>query len=172
MTQPSFVPIADTDQVRPARRLAIPGPWAARRPGDQRGPEAPRPRGHRYGSPGPDQGFALRLARRFEERLCLVRGESAEDVMVGAAAIASRRAALLGRAPTVYDLDAAYGLFGFLVEAPPAELVEERSRAFRSASHDYVVQRVLVDRVPDETLLLPPEEIRARLGEWRSLLAG
>lgn len=172
MAQPTFVPITEADQVRPAQRLRVPGAWSATRPGDHKGPEQPRPRGQRYGSPGPDQGFALRVARRFEDRLHLVPGESIEDVIVGAAAIASRRAALLGRAPTVYDLELAFGLFGFLVEAPPDDLVEERRRTFRSAAHDYVVQRALVDRVPDETLLLRPEDVAARLGEWRSLLAG
>lgn len=168
MAQPTFVPITEADQVRPARRLAVPKGWTADRPADLVGPT--RPSGTRQGTPGPDQGFALRLARRFVDRLHLRSGEHTEDVVVGAALLASKRAGLLGRAPCVYDLDAIFGLFGFLVEAPPDELVDERTTLFASASHDYVAQRTLVDAIPDDTLLLPAQQLSARLGEWQTLL--
>ncbi len=168
MAQPTFVPITEADQVRTARRLEVPGHWVADRPADLRGPT--RPSGVRHGTPGPDQGFALRLSRRFEDRLRLVDGEDTEDVLHGAAMLAAKRAGLLGRAPCIYDLDAVLSLFGFLSEAPPSELVDERRRLFASASREYVAQRALVDAVPDETLLLPADELGARLGEWRSLL--
>ena len=170
MAQPTFVPITEADQVRPARRLAPPGHWTADRPADLVGPA--RPTGIRYGTPGPDQGFALRLARRFEERLRLTAGEHTEDVIVGAALLAAKRGGLLGRAPCVYDLDAAFGLFGFLVDEPPGGLVAERKALFASVSHDYVAQRHLVDAVPEETLLLPADQLSARLGEWQTLLHG
>jgi hypothetical protein len=168
MAQPSFVPITEADQVRGARRLSVPERWVADRPGDQTG--ASRPTGISHGTPGPDQGFALRVARRFADRLRLQGTEDEEDVLHGAAILASKRAGLLGRAPCVYDLDAAFALFGFLVEAPPPELVSERRAAFESASRDYVVQRALVDSVPEETLRLGAEQLSARLGEWRALL--
>ncbi len=168
MAQPTFVPITEADQVRTARRLEVPGHWFADRPADLRGPA--RPSGMRHGTPGPDQGFALRLARRFEDRLRLVEGEDEEDVLHGAAVLAAKRAGLLGRAPCIYDLEAVLSVFGFLVEAPPGELVDERRRLFASASREYVVQRTLADAVPDATLLLPDAELGARLGEWRSLL--
>lgn len=170
MTQPSFVPIAEADQVRAARRLHVPGPWSPDRPAEIRTPE--RPRGRRMGTPGPDQGFALRLARRFADRVRLADGESSEDVLHGAALLASRRAGLYGRAPSVHDLVVALSLWGYLGEAPP-ELVVARTQAFRSVSHDYDVQRALVDAVPEESLRLPPDEVARRVGagEWRALLA-
>jgi hypothetical protein len=168
MAQPTFVPITEADQVRSARRLSVPKAWVAGRPADLHGPK--RPAGSRLGTPGPDQGFALRLVRRFEDRLRLVPEESVEDVLRGAALLASKRAGLLGRAPCVYDLDAAFALFGFLVDAPPEGLVAERRRLFASASRDYVAQRELVDAVPEETLALPAAQLSARLGEWQSLL--
>jgi len=168
MAQPSFVPITEADQVRGARRLSVPDQWLSDRPGDLSG--AIRPTGTSHGTPGPDQGFALRVARRFEDRLELTPGEDHEDVLHGAAILASKRAGLLGRAPCVYDLDAAFALFGFLVAAPPGELVAERKRMFASASRDYVVQRALVDAVPDESLLLSADELSARVGEWQALL--
>jgi hypothetical protein len=168
VAQPTFVPITEADQVRTARRLSVPGHWSADRPADLAGPL--RPTGVRHGTPGPDQGFAMRLARRFEGRLHLVHGEDIEDVLLGAAMLASKRAGLLGRAPCVYDLEAVFSLFGFLGPSPLPELIDERRRLFASASREYVAQRALVDAVPDETLLLSAHELSARRGEWRTLL--
>ncbi|HEX3947941.1 MAG TPA: hypothetical protein VHW47_09555 [Acidimicrobiales bacterium] len=169
MTQPSFVPISEADQVRPSLQLEVPGHWTTDRPAELRIPA--RPIGRRMGTPGPDQGFALRLARRFEERLSLQAGESAEDIVVGCALVASRRSALFGRAPSVYDVRAALALWSFLAPAPDG-LVEERRRAFQSVSHDYVVQRALVDRVPESTLGLSPQAVEAEVaaGRWAALV--
>ena len=61
MTQPSFVPIAEADQVRPSLRLEVPGGWTTDRPAELQIPI--RPAGRSMGTPGSDQGFALRLAR-------------------------------------------------------------------------------------------------------------
>jgi hypothetical protein len=167
MTQPSFVPIAEADQVRPSLRLQVPGPWSTTRPAESAVPRQPQGRG--FGSPGPDQGFALRLAHRAADRLRLSADESAEDVIVGVAMLASRRAGLTGRAPCVYDVETAIALFGFEGDAP-ADLIAERTRRFRSVAHDYAVQRDLVDSVPGPSLLLRADEVAARTSEWRALL--
>jgi hypothetical protein len=161
MTQPTFVPIAEADQVRPARHMHVPGSWTASRPAEIVVPELQR--GRTMGTPGPDSGFALRLARRFEHELQLDRGESEHDVLLGVALVASKRAALLGRAPSVYDVRLALNLWGFLDDAP-GELRAERRAAFSSISHDYVAQRRLVDSVDDDILRLAPEEGRFRGG--------
>ena len=116
MTQPTFVPIAEADQVRPARHLHVPGTWTASRPAEMVGPT--RARGRALGTPGPDSGFALRLARRFEHQVKLTEGESEHDVLCGAALVAAKRAALFGRAPSIYDVLFALNLWGFLVHAP------------------------------------------------------
>ena len=126
MTQPSFVPIVESDQVRPAYRLKVPTVWTQSRPSELLG--TARPRGPRFGVPGPDQGFALRLARRFEDWMILAEGESLEDAMVGCTAVAMRRCARFGRAPVIYDLEFAYTLWGFLGGAPD-DLVEARGSA-------------------------------------------
>jgi hypothetical protein len=153
MTQPSFVPIAEADQVRPSLRLEVPGSWTTDRPAELRIPV--RPAGPSMGTPGSDQGFALRLARRFEEKLRLAPDESPEDVVVGVALLAARRSGLLGRAPSVHDVRAALNLWGFLDDAP-ADVVDARRRAFRSVAHDYVLQRALVDAAPEEALRPAP----------------
>ncbi len=155
MTQPTFVPIAEADQVRPALHLDVPGSWTATRPAELVVPSAPR--GPGVGTPGPDSGFALRLANRHEHDLRLGEGEVAHDVLLGVALIASKRAALFGRAPCVYDVQFSLGLWGFLQEVPAEQQAERRS-AFSSVSHDYVAQRALVDGIAEETLRLTPSQ--------------
>jgi hypothetical protein len=168
MTQPSFVPISEADQVRPALRLEEPRRWVPYRPAELRFPVRVGGRGR--GHPGPDQGYALSLAHRFADRLHLRPGESEEDVVVGTALFAARRAALFGRAPTVYDVEAALALWGFLDEDPPQGLVEARRAAFSSVAHDYPAQRALVDRVPEEIVRLSAPQLASRRGEWQALV--
>ena len=162
MTQPTFVPIAEADQVRPARHMHVPGSWTTSRPAEIVVPEAHRGRG--MGTPGPDSGFALRLAKRFEHDLKLAGGETEHDAVLGVALIASKRAALFGRAPSVYDVRFALNLWSFLDDDVPPDLMAARREAFSSISHDYVAQRALVDAVPEEVLRRSPEEARAKGG--------
>jgi hypothetical protein len=157
MTQPTFVPISEADQVRPARHLHVPGAWTASRPAELHGPTAHR--GPSVGTPGPDAGFALRLARRFEHDLKLGEGETEHDALFGAALIAARRAASFGRAPSIYDVQFALAYWSFLVDAPDA-LKAARRRAFASVSHDYVTQRALVDVMDEETLRRKPDDVQ------------
>ena len=168
MTQPSYVPIVEADQVRPAYRLRTPLAWKADRVADLRTPG--QPKGKEMGVPGPDQGYALLLAHRlFAERLELSGGVTTDDALVGASAVASARAARFGRAPVAKDVEMALVLFGFLGGAPE-DLIAWRTVLFRGAAHHYEQQRRIVDAVPDDTLPLRPDEVRARLGEWRALV--
>ena len=168
MTQPEYVPIVPGDRVRGAERLPVPGRWTADRPAETA--DGVQPSGRRLGNVGPDQGFALKLAKRFDDRLEVTAAEHKEDVIAGAVPVAMRRAALLGRAPVIYDLEHAFTLWGFLGDAP-ADLVELRVAAFQGAAHDYWIRRAIVDQVPDETLRLAPAAVRERLAAWRELLA-
>ena len=169
MTQPSYVPIVEADQVRPAYRLRTPEQWTAERVADLKVPE--QPRGPDLGVPGPDQGYALLLAHRmFGDRLELSDGVTIEDALVGASAVAGARAALFGRAPVAKDVELGLVLFGFLGGGPP-ELVTFRAPLFRAAGHHYDQQRRIVASVPEEALRLTPDAARARLGDWRNLLS-
>ncbi len=166
MAAPDYVPVAHADQPRESLPMPPPRRWTADRPGDlQRG----QPTGRRFGKPGPDQGYALKLAEHFEDRLRLAEGEHREDVVAGCVVVALRRASLFGRAPVVHDLELAFGLFGFLDDAPP-ELVAWRRALLAGAGEQYWEQRAIVDLIPEETLRLTPAYVRSHLSEWRSLV--
>lgn len=167
MAQPDYVPLSTTDKVRAPERLPVPDAWRPDRPAEFKGNRLREGRG--LGTPGPDQGYALKLVRQFEKRLELAPGETAEDAIAGCVGVGLKRAALFGRAPVVYDLELAFTLFGFLGGAP-IELVSFRKPLFQSASHHYWDLRAIVDRVPDETLRLTPVEVRDRLTSWRELI--
>ncbi len=159
MAAPSYVP---TPVLRPTakayagpRRLT--GPWRAERPGEVIH-DGGQPVGERLGSQGPDQGYALRLARQFETRLRLAPGERHEDVVAGCLGVALKRAALYGRAPVATDLEVAFGLFGFLDEPPSGQALTDRRTLFAGVAHHhhYVAARRIADQVPESTLRIDP----------------
>jgi len=163
MAAPDYVPKPTDDKPRvyvsPPRR---PDSWRADRPGEIDGLQ---PSGTQLGTPGPDQGYALKLARQFEGRLVLTPGESHEDAAAGCIAIALRRASLFGRSPMVHDLTVAFTLWGFLEEAP-AELTTVRRERFAAVAspHHYEERRALVDAVPDDVLRMTVPEVAALVG--------
>jgi hypothetical protein len=167
VTQPAQVPQADTDRVRPSALLPPPGRWVLDRPGEQLDLEPPT--GPRFGATGPDLGYGLKLARRLEDRLVLTEGEHAEDVVAGGFACGSRRAAHFGRAPVIYDMEWAFGLWGYLGDAPD-DLVAWRKPLFRGAAEHYWDQREIVDAVKVDALRLSPAQARENLSKWKDYL--
>jgi hypothetical protein len=168
---PEHVPV---DKTRPVRAYASPprrgGSWRANRPAELSGGQ---PHGARLGNQGPDQGYVLTLAHRFEGKLSLTAGEHERDALAGAAAVALKRASLFGRAPVVHDLTVALTIWGFLGDAP-AELVELRKHLFEEVAHfhHYAEQRRIADLVPDDVLRRLPQDVtEAHRRDWRSLLA-
>jgi hypothetical protein len=167
MTQPAQVPQADTDRVRPSALLPPPGRWVLDRPGEQLDLEPPS--GPRFGATGPDPGYGLKLARRMEPRLVLAGGEHAKDVVAGGFACGSRRAAHFGRAPVIYDMEWAFGLWGYLGGAPD-DLVEWRKPLFRGAAEHYWDQREIVDAIKVDALRLTPAQAREGVSSWKDHL--
>ena len=167
MAAPEYVPVSLNELPRLKEPIPAPGHWTADRPADFSGPSEPR--GAKFGSPGPDQGYALTLARRFEDRLQLAEGEHKDDVVAGCVGPATKRSSLFGRAPVIYDLEFAFTLWGFL-DTPPEYLVEFRKPLFEGARHHYWDLRHISDLVPEETLRLTPQQVRDRLGQWREML--
>ena len=168
MAAPQYVPSTLAEQPRRGLDLPPAGRWVSDRPGDL---PSRQPVGKQLGRPGPDQGYALKLARQFEARLQVVAPERPEDAVAGCVAVAMARSALFGRAPIVHDLDIAFRIWGFLGDAP-SELIELRLPLFEACSHDYGAQRTIVDHVPEATLRLSHGEVASRFpGDWRSLLS-
>jgi hypothetical protein len=167
VTQPDHVPLQASDRVRPSALLPPPSKWYLDRPGEQMALEPPS--GRRFGSTGPNLGYGLKLARRMEDRVVLVPGEHLEDAVAGCFVCGCRRAALFGRAPVIYDMEWAYGLWGYLGQAPE-DLVAWRQPLFRGAAEHYWDQRKIVDAVRPETLKLTPAQVRERVAGWKDLL--
>lgn len=170
MAAPEYVPVRPMDDPRvyesPPRR---PDPWKADRPGDLKGGQ---PYGERFGVPGPDQGYALKVAHDVFRPLLRPGRLGVDDVIAGCLGIALRRAALFGRAPVAHDLRLAFSLWGFLDDealVDPA-LVALRERLFAEVGHHhhYAEARAVVDAVPESTLRLAHTDVRA--ADWRTLL--
>ncbi len=172
MTQPKFAPVVESAEVRPFQKQEVAAGWVPHRPSDFKANITPAGVTN-GGRPGPDQGYALHLAERMEERLKLTEGEDAHDVLVGAVMIGLRRASIYGRAPVLGDIELALHLFGYLAEGAPGSLVQARKRLFQGASHDYWQQRDIADMAPESTLRLSPaavsQQVAADPASWRAL---
>ena len=98
MAAPQFSPTPVVDSARsyssPDR---VPSAWMPNRPGEITGFQ---PQGERLGYQGPDQGFAIKIANGFTDRLQLQPGEHAADVIKGCLGIGLRRASLFSRGST------------------------------------------------------------------------
>lgn len=173
MAAPEHVPTKPLEDVRtygsPPRRADS---WRADRPADF-ADDHRQPAGDLLGSQGPDQGYALRLARVLEPELRLAEGEHARDALAGIVAVGLKRASALGRAPVIHDLRVAATIFGFLDPSPDRELVSLRHRLFEEVAHfhHYMELRRLVDMVPVEVLRQTPDQVTAAYaGGWRNLV--
>jgi hypothetical protein len=80
---------------------------------------------------------------------------------------------LFGRAPVVHDLNVALGMWGYLSDSPPADLVSVRRELFvgvGNAAHHYKEGRAIADMAPNETLRMSPSEVVTQFStQWRSL---
>ena len=165
-----YVPTRPEDA--PRRSVAIPAAagWRAVRPGDIDPEVGVGGRGGvLFGTPGPDSGYALTLAKWFHDQIAAVFPETAHDAECLAAAVAMRRGGFFGRAPVRTDVELGLTLFGWLGEAP-ADLVEWRRKAVANVSHDYPRRVTLVEAIPEWVLRQRPDQVRGRLSDWKHLL--
>jgi len=174
MAAPKFAPVSPVDDARGYESPAhVPDAWTPDRPGDIQGFQ---PEGSRLGYQGPDQGFALKIANGFRDRLLLTPGEHADDAVQGCLGIALRRASMFSRAPVVHDLTLAFTMWGFLDPRPPADLVKARLALFEGIGnvvHHYDEARALVDMVPESTLRMSHQQVADAYPErWRELVGG
>ena len=173
MSAPKYRPVAPNDSTRFYESPDhVPDTWMPDRPGEIDGFQ---PSGDRLGSPGPDQGFAIKIANSLRPLLHHTAGENEDDIVQGCLGVALRRASLFSRAPVVHDLTVAFTIWGFYDEDPDPELVRARSAMFeglRHVGHHYTEARQVADAVPESTLRMSPEAVgSAYASDWRSLLA-
>lgn len=174
MAVPEFVPTKPTAKVRayasPPRREHS---WKAERPGDFADSQR-QPKGERLGNQGPDQGYALKLARLLEPELVLADGEHARDALAGIVAVGLKRASKFGRAPVMADLRIAATLFGYLDSGADAELVRMRKDLFEEVGHfhHYAELRHIADLVSEDVVAQTPQQVIDRYNaNWRDQLS-
>lgn len=143
----------------PARR------WRPARPAELTVPAAV-PRGGAFGLAGPDSGYALKLVG--ERSLNLLPGEHHHDAAAAVAAIASARAAKVGRAPVKDDVTVGMVVLGLDGEAPvDADLLAGRPGWIANVGHNASKLRAIVADVPEDILAVTPAEVRSRVaGGW------
>lgn len=166
MAQPNHVPVSADERVRGAETLPAPETWRTERPAEIK--HLTPPHGPRFGSPGPDAGYGLKLAARVAERAKLQPGEHLDDAIAGCFAVGSKRAALFGRGPVITDFELAFAVWGFF-DHVPGDLARFRKELFAGAAEHYADQRTIVDVVRDTTLRMTPEMVRERMHGWRDL---
>jgi len=158
MSAPKFVPVVPIGAYRDGEHLPPALAWLADRPAEIVGEQ---PTGDKLGSPGPSQGYGLKLANRFHGKLRLASGENEHDVILGCLGVALKRASSFGRSPVIHDFEVAFTLFGFLGdEQPTAVQLEVRRKMFEAAGHHYDVQRSIADRVSEPTVRMSPQMAR------------
>jgi hypothetical protein len=158
VTQPTFVPVADSGAVRPCATTAPAQIGRPQKAGLLGAPGVASGRGR--GTPGPDAGYALTLAHQMMREIELPEGEDPHDLEEGVAALAAKRASLLGRGPTGSDVAVAMDLFGLRTRADGA-ITADRRRRFAGIGHDYFARRSFVDSIPEAMLRQAPNEVRA-----------
>ena len=170
MAAPNYVP-RPTDRAKyyesPPRRSDS---WRAERPGDLSGGQ---PKGAGLGRQGPDQGYALKLVRQFEDRVVLRDGERWEDAAAGSVLVALKRASMFARAPVIHDLEIAFRIFGYLDDPADDELAALRAAAFDRVDnpHHYLEARRIIDAVPESTLRQTPQQVAsAHERDWSALI--
>ena len=125
----------------PPRR---PESWTADRPGELAGGQ---PAGDAARQPGPDQGYALKLAAPVRRQAAPRPTARPRRRLAGCVGVALKRASLFGRAPVVHDLTVAFTVWGFLDERRRRSWSTLRRPLFAEVAppDHYVEQRAIVD---------------------------
>jgi hypothetical protein len=157
VTQPSFVPAAEAGSLRRNVPGASPEIGRPKKAGLLGAPTATGGSGR--GTPGPDAGYALTVTHQLLESVDLPTSVDRHDVEVGIALLSSKRAGLVGRAPTRTDSEVALDLFGFR-SATSDQVIADRKRRFSGLAHSYSAQRAFVDGVSDAALRQLPGRVK------------
>src|ERR1700735_712601 len=96
---------------------------------------APPPVGTGFGTPAPGEGYALTIAERECEKLTFEHHQDEHDVIIGVGLVAAKRASLIGRGPTLGDVNVALDYFGLREATPVSRTLTAK---FRGLAHSYV----------------------------------
>ena len=144
--------------------------WMSSRPAEQ---NKASPRNTGFGNQGPDQGYALKIVQHFRSKVYLADSEEWDDAAEVAVIIGLKRASLFGRAPSRYDLEAAFCIWGFFDPTPDSDLLALRLEKLKhlGAAHNYLLRRAIADSVPSDALRREVEKIQEAYGEgWESMI--
>ena len=151
-------PNVETTGANKPRTNLEPGPsvrWRASKPGVPSGP-ADVPSGGRFGSAGPDHGWAIKVVDHAD----LPDDDPAfRSIIIG---LVQARAAIHGRAAVPEDIDAALVLCGYGEDASP-EVVQRRQRWILESAHDKRPGASAVAEVDRDLIAAKPEQIRYAL---------
>ncbi len=154
MTQPDYVPVAVGSRLRETDELATPQSWIKDRPAELSAMTGSAvEQGKFLGTPGPDSGYALKLARLAIEKIILDHTEHIADVVAVISSVAIKRAALYSRAPVIHDVNFAMRLFGYLGDIS-SDLKGVRHSLVGGAAHDYFKVRRITEMIPVSVLEL------------------
>jgi hypothetical protein len=148
VAQPSFSPVPIAGEVRPVMETPSPELGRPKKAGLER--SAHPPQGPGYGTPAPGEGYALTMAARECLKLDFEHPHDRDDVTIGVALVAAKRASLIGRQPTLGDVHVAMDYFGLRTTTPVSRVT---TKSFRGLAHSYVAQRRFVDAVAGEQLV-------------------
>lgn len=165
MGQEPQVEIAPEDIPRAVPEPAPARRWTASRPGDLHAP-GEVPWGGAFGTPGPDTGYALKLAAGAP--YILDAGENRHNVDSTLILIMSARASLAGKAPSPDDLSFALMLLGLdtreeVPTAATARLAASRKHWSPRVAHSNAAARAMSGLLTPDLLRLSLEDLRHRL---------
>lgn len=165
MGQEPRIEITDDDRPRAVPEPAPARRWSASRPGDIHAP-SDVPWGGGFHTPGPDTGYAHKLAARAD--LTIDADESRGNVEDMVVLVMSARASLFGKAPSADDLEYALLLAGLggregLPEAVLDQLADRRRHWAPRVANSKAQARALVGRLDRDELRLSVEDLRHRL---------
>jgi hypothetical protein len=155
------------DLPRPTDHPGTPRRWSPGRVGELGAPAAV-PRGGRFGNPGPDAGYALRLLS--DRSIQTAPGEQRRDAVAAIAAVMSARAARFGRAPMVGDAEVAEVILGYAGPAA-AGVAAARAAAVAGLAHHPAASRPLVAAVDGTVLIASLAEVNRRAAAGEALIA-
>jgi hypothetical protein len=152
MGQQPNLEVTESDKPRSTLETPPARSWRPTKPGVITSPDQV-PKGGRFGTAGPDAGWALHLLEVSELP------DDDPNLRGVLAGLMTARAAAFGRAPMKEDLEVALILCGYGFEAPP-EVIAKRERWKAAVPHEPRPGETAVSEMDRILMLNKPEQVR------------